>query len=137
MQILERRVFRGPSVYAHFPVMRLGLDIGVLELWPTAKLDGFVPKLLAALPALQTHTCSHGVEGGFVRRMTEGDGTWMGHVLEHVAIELQQQTGAKVTFGKTRSATGIDGDGQYHVIYEYEEERVGRSGRSDLALGIS
>ena len=135
MQILERRVFRGPSVYAHFPVMRLALDIGALEQWPTAKLPGFADQLLAALPGLQTHTCSFGTEGGFVRRMREGDGTWMGHVLEHVAIELQTLTGAKVTFGKTRSATGVDGDGQYHVIYEYEEERVGEAA-GDLALDL-
>ena len=135
MQILERRVFRGPSVYAHFPVMRLTLDIGALEAWPTAKLPGFADRLVAALPSLQSHTCSFGTEGGFIRRMREGEGTWMGHVLEHVAIELQQQTGAKVTFGKTRSATGKDGDGQYHVVYEYEEERVGEAA-GDLALDL-
>ncbi len=135
MQILERRVFRGPSVYAHFPVMRLNLDIGALEAWPTAKLPTFADRLLAALPSLQSHTCSFGSEGGFLRRMREGEGTWMGHVLEHVAIELQQQTGAKVTFGKTRSATGKDGDGHYHVVYEYEEERVGEAA-GDLALDL-
>ena len=60
--------------------------------------------------------------GGFVRRLTEDEGTWCGHILEHVAIEVQQLAGAKVTYGKTRS-TGIDGE--YHVVYQFEEERVG------------
>ncbi|SVD73231.1 uncharacterized protein METZ01_LOCUS426085, partial [marine metagenome] len=61
-------------------------------------------------------------EGGFLRRLREGEGTWMGHVLEHVAIELQQLAGANVTFGKTR---GTGDEGVYHVVYSYEEERVG------------
>lgn len=129
MKILERRVYRGPSQYALFPVMRLTVDLGPLEQWPSAKLAGFNDKLVAALPGLDQHTCSFGVAGGFLRRLTEGEGTWLGHVLEHVAIELQQLAGAKVTFGKTRSAGD---DGQYHVIYEYEEERVGEAA-GDLA----
>ena len=124
MKVLERRVYRGPNQYALFPVMRWTVDLGALEQWPTAKLVGFNDRLLAALPSLDQHTCSFGVPGGFVRRLTEGEGTWMGHVLEHVAIELEQLAGAKVSFGKTRSA-GVDG--QYHVIYQYEEERVGEA----------
>jgi cyanophycin synthetase len=126
MKILEQRVYRGPSIYAHFPVMRVTLDLGALEAWPSAKLAGFNDRLLAALPQLHQHTCSYGVAGGFVRRLTEDEGTWLGHVLEHVAIELQVQTGANVTFGKTRSA-GDDAPGHYHVVYEYEEERVGEA----------
>ena len=129
MKILERRIYRGPSQYALVPVMRLTVDLGALEHWPSAKLEGFNAGLLAALPGLDQHTCSYGVAGGFVRRLTEEDGTWLGHVLEHVAIELEQLAGAKVTFGKTRS-TGSDG--HYHVIYEYEEERVGEAA-GDLA----
>ena len=132
MQILERRVYRGPSVYAHFPVMRLTVDLGKLEQFPTSKLPGFSDKLLAALPTLSQHTCSYGVAGGFVRRLTEDEGTWLGHVLEHVAIELQQLTGAKVSFGKTR---GSGEDGKYHVVYEYEEERVGEAA-GDLGLKL-
>src|SRR2546430_6042167 len=131
MKILERRVYRGPSQYAHFPVMRLTVDLGELEQWPTAKIANFNGALLEALPTLEQHSCSFGVAGGFVRRLTENEGTWMGHVLEHVAIEVQQLAGAKVTFGKTRSA----GDpGQYHVVYEFEEERVGDAAG---ALGLT
>ncbi len=122
MKIIEKRIYRGPNLYAHFPVIRLTLDLGELEKWPSAKVPGFNDKLLAALPSLEEHTCSYGVAGGFVRRLKEDEGTWMGHILEHVAIEIQQLAGAKVTFGKTRSAGE---EGVYHVIYAYEEERVG------------
>ncbi|MBS2021631.1 MAG: acetate--CoA ligase family protein, partial [Deltaproteobacteria bacterium] len=134
MRILEQRVYRGPSLYAHFPVMRLTVDLGALEQWPSAKISGFNDRLLSALPSLQQHTCSVGREGGFITRLTEGEGTWLGHVFEHVAIELQQLTGAKVTFGKTRGA-GTDGDGTYHVVFEYEEERVGEAA-ADLGLKL-
>ena len=70
--------------------------------------------------------------GGFVERLTEDEGTWFGHILEHVAIELQQLAGAKVTFGKTR---GTGTEGEYHVIYAYEEERVGKAAGT-LALDL-
>jgi cyanophycin synthetase len=132
MKITERRVFRGPNHYAHFPVIRMTVDLGALEQWPSAKLPGFVDALLAAVPSLGQHGCSYGEPGGFVRRMREDEGTWMGHVLEHVAIELQQLSAAKVTFGKTRSA---DEPGQYTVVYEFEEERVGEAA-GDLALQL-
>ena len=105
MRILERSVFVGPSLYAHFPVIRLELDLGELEQWPTAKLGpAFIEGLVAALPGLAEHGCSYREPGGFLRRMREGEGTWLGHVLEHVAIELQNIAGEDVTFGKTRSA---------------------------------
>ena len=132
MELLERRVYRGPSLYAHFPVMRLTIDLGVLEAWPSAKIPGFNEGLLAALPSLQAHKCSFNTEGGFVRRLEEDGGTWLGHVLEHVAIELQQLTGASTVFGKTR---GEGTPGLYHVVFEYEEERVGEAA-SNLALAL-
>ena len=123
MRILERSVFVGPSLYAHFPVIRLELDLGELEKWPTGKLGAsFVDGLLAALPGLAEHGCSFREPGGFIRRMREGEGTWLGHVLEHVAIELQNVAGEDVTFGKTRSA---DKPGVYSVIYEYVQKEEG------------
>ncbi len=123
MRILERSVYVGPSLYAHFPVIRLTLDLGPLEEWPTGRLGRpFVDGLLAALPGLAEHGCSYGEPGGFIRRMTEDEGTWLGHVLEHVAIELQNAAGIPVTFGKTRS-TGEAG--VYHVVYEYEQRDEG------------
>jgi cyanophycin synthetase len=109
------------------------VDLGELEEWPSMKLGkGFTDGLIAALPGLHEHTCSYGKPGGFIRRLTEDEGTWMGHILEHVAIELQNVAGEAVTFGKTRSHGAT---GQYHVIYQYEQEDVGlEAGRLGLML---
>ena len=105
MRIIDRSVYVGPSLYARFPVIRLELDLGKLEAWPTGRLGpAFIDALAAALPGLAEHGCSYREPGGFYRRMREGEGTWLGHVLEHVAIELQNIAGEEVTFGKTRSA---------------------------------
>jgi cyanophycin synthetase len=114
-------------------VIRLELDLGPLEDWPTGRLGApFIDALLGALPGLQEHGCSYGEAGGFVRRMTEDEGTWLGHVLEHTAIELQNAAGEKVTFGKTRSAGR---PGAYHVVYEYEQQDVGlEAGQLALAF---
>jgi cyanophycin synthetase len=133
MQVLDTSVYLGPSLYALFPVIRMTVDLGELEAWPTARLGpGFREALLEALPGLTEHGCSYGEPGGFVRRMTEADGTWLGHVLEHVAIELQNAAGAQVTFGKTRGAGPA---GQYHVVFEYEQPQVGlTAGRLGLSL---
>ncbi|PNS09039.1 cyanophycin synthetase [Solilutibacter silvestris] len=134
MRILNRNVYVGPSQYAKFPVIRLELDLGALEQWPTAKLgDGFIEGLLQALPGLAEHGCSYREPGGFVRRMREGEGTWLGHVLEHVAIELQNVAGEDVTFGKTRS---IDHrPGVYSVVYEYAQKEEGIAA-GELALKL-
>jgi cyanophycin synthetase len=133
MRILERSVYVGPSLYAHFPVIRLELDLGPLEEWPTTRLGAaFTHGLLAALPGLAEHGCSYGAPGGFVRRMTEDEGTWLGHVLEHVAIELQNVAGIRVTFGKTR---GAGRPGVYHVVYEYEQKDEGLEA-GELALRL-
>ena len=124
MRILDRSVYVGPSLYAHFPVIRLELDLGELEHWPSVRLgEGFVQSLLEHLPGLAEHGCSYREPGGFLRRLREGEGTWLGHVLEHVAIELQNIAGEDVTFGKTRS---IDGrPGVYSVVYEYTDRKEG------------
>ena len=135
MRILNRNVYMGPSQYAKFPVIRLELDLGELEQWPTAKLgEGFITALLDALPGLAEHGCSYREPGGFVRRMREGEGTWLGHVLEHVAIELQNEAGEDVSFGKTRSVD--DGrTGVYSVVYEYEQREEGIAA-GELALRL-
>ena len=133
MKILETRVYRGPNLYALRPVIRLKVDLGELEEFPTGKLPGFAERLLAWIPTLHEHTCSYETPGGFVRRMTEGEGTWLGHVLEHVAIELQCLAGTRVTYGKTRGH-GLP-RGQYHVIYSFLEESVGTAA-AELGFGI-
>ena len=123
MRIVERNVYVGPSVYAHFPVIKLLLDLGRLESWPTAKLGpAYVDALVAAMPTLQEHGCSYREPGGLIRRMREGEGTWLGHVLEHVAIELQNIAGEDVSFGKTRSTAS---PGVYTVVYEYAQRDEG------------
>ncbi|MEE4160950.1 MAG: cyanophycin synthetase [Woeseiaceae bacterium] len=124
MKIVSTNVYVGPSIYAHSPVIRHVLDLEGLEKWPTRKLgDGFIEALLVALPGLDEHGCSYSEPGGFVRRMREGEGTWLGHVMEHVAIELQNVAGSPVTYGRTRS---IDGQpGLYNMWYEYLDKPVG------------
>ena len=138
MRILERSVYVGPSLYAHFPVIRLELDLGHLENWPTAKLgEGFIQGLVDALPGLNEHGCSYREPGGFIRRLREGEGTWLGHVLEHVAIELQNVAGEQVTFGKTRGVSD-DRPGVYTVIYEYAQKEEGiAAGELAMKLLIS
>jgi cyanophycin synthetase len=133
MKVVSRSVYLGPNLYAKFPVIRLVVDLGPLEEWPTGRLPAsYREALLLWLPGLAEHGCSYGEPGGFVRRMSEGEGTWLGHVLEHVAIELQNVAGTPVTFGKTRSA---EAPGQYEVVYEYDQSDVGmEAGR--LALTI-
>jgi cyanophycin synthetase len=136
MKFVERSVYVGPNLYASFPVIRFRLDLGPLEAWPSVRLGtAFIDHLLAALPGLQEHGCSYGEPGGFVRRLTEEEGTWMGHILEHVAIELQNMAGENVTFGKTR---GTGADGEYDVVYEYEDRKVGlAAGRLAMSLLLS
>ncbi|HSN86808.1 MAG TPA: cyanophycin synthetase, partial [Thermoanaerobaculia bacterium] len=133
MKVLETRVYRGPNLYARWPVIRIRVDLGELEHFPTGKLPGFADRLVEMIPSLREHGCSYGEDGGFIRRMHEEEGTWIGHVLEHVAIELQVLAGTPVSFGKTRS-TGLP-EGQYHVVYSYVEEAVGLAA-GELALRI-
>lgn len=134
MKILSTNVYVGPNVYAHFPVIRHVLDLGVLEEWPTGRLgDAFIAPLLEFLPGLHEHGCSYKETGGFVRRLREDEGTWLGHVMEHIAIELQNVAGSPVTFGRTRS---IDGEtGHYNMVFQYLDAEVGReAGRLALDL---
>jgi cyanophycin synthetase len=131
MKILETSVFRGPNIYAKFPVIRHVVDIGILEDWPSAKIgEDFIEQLLDALPGLLEHGCSYREHGGFVRRLREDEGTWMAHIWEHMSIELQNVAGSDVTFGRTRDGgeTGI-----YNMVFQYEQEEVGLHA-SQLAL---
>jgi cyanophycin synthetase len=133
MQFIDTSIYRGPNVYALFPVIRHTVDLGELEHWPTGRLGrDFVDALVAALPGLGDHGCSYGEAGGLIRRMLEDEGTWLGHVLEHVVLELQTVAGYDVTFGKTRS-TGSPG--VYDMVFEFEEEFAGiEAGKLALQL---
>ena len=123
MKITATNVYVGPSIYANFPVIRMVLDLGVLEDWPSVKCGkGFTNGLQAAIPSLSGHGCSYREPGGFLRRLTEDDGTWMGHIMEHVALEIQNIAGSGVSFGRTRT-TGETG--MYNMIYAYKQRDVG------------
>ncbi len=130
-RVLERGAWRGPSAYGRLPMVRFMLDLGALEAWPSDRLPNFNDQLLATLPTLSDHGCSYKTPGGFVRRLREG--TWFGHVAEHVALELQTLAGHAVGKGKTRSVRGRPG--VYNVMYGYREEAVAfLAGRLALQL---
>ncbi len=130
LTIVQAQVFRGPNYWSYEPCIRLLVDLGSLEEWPSNTIPGFNERLLALLPGVGDHSCSLGKRGGFRERLE--DGTWLGHVAEHVALELQRQSGAQISRGKTRSAGA---QGQYHVIYGYSEEVVGtEAGRLAVRL---
>jgi cyanophycin synthetase len=130
LTIVTSQVFRGPNYWSYEPCIRLLVDLGSLEDWPSNTIRGFNAKLLKLLPGVGEHSCSLGRRGGFRERME--DGTWLGHVAEHVAIELQRESGAHVSRGKTR---GAGAEGRYNVIYGYWEEQVGaEAGRLAVRL---
>lgn len=133
MKILSRNVYVGPNIYANFPVIRYQIDLGELENWPSVKLGkGFIDGLIEAIPTLQSHGCSYQEEGGFIRRLKEDEGTWMGHIWEHVALELQNLAGSEVGFGRTRS---LGEAGCYNVVYQYKQQDVGlEAGRLGMRL---
>jgi cyanophycin synthetase len=121
LRLVEWGVYRGPHLYGRRPMVRLQIDLGRLESWPTDRLEGFNAALLAALPGLRRHGCCYGEPGGFVRRLEAG--TWFGHVAEHVALELQTQAGGRATRGKTRSVKRRPG--VYNVMFAYADEQTG------------
>jgi cyanophycin synthetase len=121
MRVLEKAVYRGPHLYSATPMIRLQVDLGSLEDWPTSRLPGFTTGLISALPGVADHGCSYKVPGGFRKRLEAG--TWLGHVAEHVALELQTLAGTPVSRGKTRSVK--DRPGVYNVMFAYRHEDVG------------
>ena len=131
LRIVSTRVYRGPNVWSYDRALHLVVDLGVLEDYPTDRLPGFTARLLAALPGLERHSCSRGRRGGLVERMQEG--TWLGHVAEHVILALQQEAGHDVRRGKTRQVRGERG--RYNVVVGYSDERVALAA-SQLAVRL-
>ena len=106
------------------------LDIGEYEQKPSNKIEGFYERMKEVMPSLQTHGCSYGEEGGFLRRVREG--TWAGHIVEHFALELQTLAGMDVGYGRTRETSE---SGVYNVVFAYFEEDCGRyAGRAAVQL---
>ncbi len=122
MQILETRVLRGPNYWSNrrhnLIVMRV--DLEEMEHYPSNTIAGFPERLESLLPSLHEHRCSRGYEGGFLERVKEG--TWMGHVMEHVALELQVLAGMQCGFGRAQTD---EPEGVYNVVFDYEVERAG------------
>ena len=122
IQLLRINYLRGPNIWTYRPVLEVWLDLGALEDFPTNLLPGFTDRLAALLPALLEHHCGVGERGGFLQRLNEG--TWAGHVLEHVVIELLNLADMPTGFGQTRSTSQR---GVYRMVFRAREERVART----------
>ncbi|MBD2162458.1 cyanophycin synthetase [Limnothrix sp. FACHB-1083] len=123
MKILKVQTLRGPNYWSirRHKLVVLRLDLADLADRPSNEIPGFYEGLVEALPSLMEHHCSRGKRGGFLERVREG--TMMGHIVEHVALELQELTQMPVGFGRTRETSE---PGVYLVAIEYENERAGR-----------
>lgn len=122
MKILKIQALRGPNLWSirRTKLIQMRLDLEELEERPTDKIEGFRERIEALLPSLIEHRCSEGCYGGFFQRVDRG--TWMGHVIEHIALEIQTLAGMDVGFGRTRETKT---PGIYNVVFNYLEEKVG------------
>jgi cyanophycin synthetase len=134
MEILDIQVLRGPNYWSvNHKVISVKLNIGKFEKLPTNKISGFSGRLLKLLPGLSDHHCSRGRPGGFAQRLREG--TWMGHVVEHIALELQTLADMPCYFGQTRDEGSV---GIYNVVFEYREEDAGITAfKSALSIAMA
>lgn len=122
MKIVEIKTLRGPNYWSNYrkKLIVMKLDLEQLEERPTNTIEGFAGRLETMIPSLQKHRCSKDHEGGFFERVREG--TWMGHVIEHIALEIQTLAGMDCGFGRTR---GTGAHGVYNVVFSYMEGNVG------------
>lgn len=122
MRIIKTQVLRGPNVWSNYrkKLIQMRLDLEEMEYFPTDRIPGFREGLQKMLPGLVEHECSEGKRGGFFLRVELG--TWMGHVIEHIALEIQKMAGMKVGYGRTRSTYT---EGVYNVVFAYEHEEAG------------
>ncbi|MBT8310058.1 MAG: cyanophycin synthetase [Flavobacteriaceae bacterium] len=123
MKIRSINAMRGPNYWSvrRHKLIVMVLDLEEMEELPSNKIKGFPERLKAKFPSMYSHRCSEGCEGGFFMRVDEG--TWMGHVIEHIALEIQTLAGMDTGFGRTR---GYGEKGVYNVVFSYIEESVGR-----------
>jgi D-alanine-D-alanine ligase and related ATP-grasp enzymes len=122
MKIEKIQALRGPNIWSirRKKLIQMRLDLEEMENFPTNKIEGFRERIEKLIPSLITHRCSEGVEGGFFHRVETG--TWMGHVIEHIALEIQTLAGMDVGFGRTRETKT---PGVYNVVFNYLEENAG------------
>jgi cyanophycin synthetase len=132
MKLAHVNILRGPNIWSirRTNLIEMLLDLEELEELPTNKIPGFYERITALLPSLYSHRCSEGVEGGFFTRVKLG--TWLGHVIEHIALELQTMADMPTGFGRTRST---DKKGVYHVVFSYVDEEAGKfAGRAAIDI---
>ncbi len=122
MKIDKLQVLKGPNIWSitRKKLIQMRLDLEEMEDFPTNKIEGFRDRLEQMLPTLIEHRCSEGVHGGFFMRIERG--TWMGHVIEHIALEIQTLAGMETGYGRTRETKT---PGVYNVVFNYTEENVG------------
>jgi cyanophycin synthetase len=118
VRIYSMQTFSGRNIYSHRPVIKMVLNIGDLHEVSTRELPDFNERLLADFPGLAGHSCSRGYEGGFAERLSEG--TYVGHVTEHLILELQKMMGYEVKYGKTRI---VSEPSLYYLVFEYQNEK--------------
>jgi cyanophycin synthetase len=122
MKILKIQALRGPNIWSisRKKLIQMRLDLEEMEQFPTDKIEGFSERIEAMFPTMFEHRCSEGEPGGFFSRVKRG--TWMGHVIEHIALEIQTLAGMETGFGRTRETKT---SGVYNVVFSYTEENVG------------
>ena len=122
MKVVEIKVLKGPNYWSvkRTKLIQMTLDLGEKEKMPTNSIPGFRQRLETMIPTLIEHRCSVGKPGGFFERVDQG--TWMGHVIEHIALEIQTLAGMDTGFGRTR---GTGKEGEYYVCFSYMEEDAG------------
>jgi len=120
LHILEHRALRGPNYYSRYQAIFMRLDIAELEDRPSDKVPGIADALNGLIPTIYDHRCSVGTAGGFLQRVSSG--TWAGHMVEHVALELQNMIGFSVGYGKTVDSYE---KGIYNIVFRYRDEASG------------
>ena len=122
MKIIKIQALRGPNIWSiqRKKLIQMRLDLEEIEQFPTNKIEGFRERIETMFPSMIEHRCSEGCRGGFFSRVERG--TWMGHVIEHIALEIQSLAGMETGFGRTRETKTL---GTYNVVFSYTEENVG------------
>ena len=133
MKLLNIQSYSGRNIYSHKPVVKLTVDIGSYGNGPTLDIPGFNEKIVRFFPGFSGHQCGIGIEGGFLQRLREG--TYLGHVIEHLAIEIQIMNGHDVSYGKTRM---ISEPSVYYIVFEVKDEKCGvESGKAAFRIAGS
>ncbi|MGZ9030413.1 MAG: cyanophycin synthetase family protein, partial [Burkholderiaceae bacterium] len=130
MKIRQIRALEGPNLFHHRPVLSMLLDLGDLHARSSDQMPDFIARLLDALPGLHSHGCSIGKPGGFAERLHRG--TYLGHIVEHVALALSVDAGIDVSYGKT---VATDDKRVYRVVVRYRDE-AGMRFLLEAAVGL-